>query len=193
MNWKLVDLIFPPLRNFFGSSFSAVADGFRFCVRRYDHFLVRRCGRIFAPGLRHWISSGFDFTFDFLSDSCFGFLLAVYRSFFLPSLSPPLRTMFVFGLHRCGWVWDFTFYFLSDLCFGFLLAVYRSFFAIALSAVTDDVCIWPAPLRMSLGFHVWFSFRFCVLPRWDIGFKSKALSFSLPPLRRSAIFHLSIL
>ena len=117
LNRKLVNFIFLPLRKLFASSFSAVADSFWYCVDRYDHLLVHCCERIFAPGLRHFRS------IRVLISRLIFFPTYVLVSFwlcigaFLPSLSPPLRTMFVFGLRCCGWVWDFTFDFLSDFVF----------------------------------------------------------------------------
>ena len=44
LNWKFVQLTFPPLRRFFALSFSAVAGDFWFCIGRYDYFLIHRCG-----------------------------------------------------------------------------------------------------------------------------------------------------
>ena len=79
----LIDI--PTVVEVFSFSFPAVADDFWFYVGRCGYFLVCRCGRIFA-----------------------------------------------FGLRRCEWVWGLNFNVLSDVC---------------------------------------------VLPQWNIGFKSVALSF----------------
>ena len=114
-------------------SFSTVAGGFWFYVGRYDYFLVRRCGRIFASGLRRCGSVQI-LIFSFFPTYVFGFLLAVYR-ILLPSLSPPLRTMFCYEcppLRRSLSYWLLT-QKASDI---------RSLFSCALLTIADGLMLW---------------------------------------------------
>ena len=84
----LIDI--PVVSEVFSFSFPAVADSFWFYIERCGYFLVRRCGRIFAFGLRHcgWV---WDSGFRFLSDKCvlssaeyIGLKRRLYRLFLSP-------------------------------------------------------------------------------------------------------------